>query len=54
MYTYHFAHNLLGRVKLKFVWFAMAQCGVTVPSITQVKNFKLPGLVPPIRVRQEQ
>lgn len=32
------------------VWFAMAQCGVSTPSISSVKNFKLQGIVPPIRV----
>ena len=35
----------------KFLWFALQQAGVAVPSFSAVKRFQLPGLVPPQKVR---
>lgn len=38
-----------GESNLKFMWFILAQ-NDDIPSLSTVKNFKLPGLLPPIRV----
>ena len=38
-----------GESNLKFIWCMFAKCDMDVPSITKVKAFKLPGLVPPIQ-----
>ena len=40
-----------GEQNSKFLWFALQQAGVAVPSFSAVKRFQLPGLVPPQRVR---
>lgn len=38
----------IGESNLKFVWFVVGHTGI-VPSISAIKKFKLPGLVPPTR-----
>ena len=39
-----------GESNLKFLWFILAQSGSAVPSFSEVKKFKLPGLSLPTRV----
>ncbi len=37
---------------MKFVWFLLAQTGITVPSISAVKKFTLPQFQQPTKVNE--
>ena len=40
-----------GEKNLSLVWFVLKQLGIRTPSLTSVKNFKLPEMEAPLRVR---
>ncbi len=41
-----------GESNLIFVWFLLAQTGITIPSISAVKKFTLPGFQQPTKVNE--
>ena len=56
MRTYTFSSNVIfshlqGQSNLKFMWHVMKQLNSSIPSLSQVKNFLLPGLNLPQKVK---
>lgn len=48
----HYCYNILvqGEANLKFIFFTMRQLDSSVPSISKMKKFSLPGFTPPTEV----